>query len=267
MINYYFPSLYPHTSTHTSTHFVRTCFSFRLSHLKHHLNHNHLTNDYSHQWFVREEKPLENGPWWMRPAYESRMLQLPVLYLVYLLFGVPDGGHVIPYGRMWENEPLAKVFRGYLSSLVSVVFAFTLLNILGPTTFATVVLIPWSVMSMWLFTVTYLQHHSPSMKLYTDETWSFARGGFETCDRDYGEVVNSLSHDMMNGHVMHHLFFAQVPHYRLREGTEQLKGFLEDNGMIELYKFEDTKDYVGEILKLFNRDWFFVDEKDVVRKL
>jgi len=76
---------------------------------------------------------------------------------------------------------------------------------------------------MWLFTVTYLQHHSPTGKLYTDDTWSFTRGGFETCDRSYGEVVNTLSHDMMNGHVMHHLFFAQVPHYKLRQGTEELK--------------------------------------------
>lgn len=68
------------------------------SHLKHHLNHNHIDRDYSHQWFVREEKD-ELNPIFLA-AYELRNLQLPFLYLVYLLIGIPDGGHVIFYGRM-----------------------------------------------------------------------------------------------------------------------------------------------------------------------
>ncbi|GMI43260.1 hypothetical protein TrCOL_g2635 [Triparma columacea] len=238
---------------------------WRRSHARHHLNHNHLTDDYSHQWFVREEDPLTSGPWWMRPAYETRNLQLPFLYFVYLFAGVPDGGHVIPYGKMWSSSTPKDVARGLTSSAVTVGFAGALLANMGTTTFATVVLCPWLVMSSWLFTVTYLQHHSDGMKLYTDDTWTFTRGGFETCDRDYGEVVNTLSHDMMNGHVMHHLFFAQVPHYKLRKGTEELKTFLEKEGMMGIYKSVKTENFLGEILKQFDENWFFVNEKDVVR--
>lgn len=161
----------------------------------------------------------------------SSQLQLPILYLVYLLAGVPDGGHVIPYGRMWEGEPDSAVRRGLLSSLVSISFASALLAAMGPTTFATVCLIPWSVMSMWLFMVTYLQHHSPDGKLYTDDTWSFVRGGFETVDRDYG-WVNDWSHNMMDGHVMHHLFFTKVPHYRLKQGTDELAAWLKERDQV-----------------------------------
>lgn len=46
----------------------------RLSHKKHHLNHNHLTADYSHQWFVREEDPL-SGVWWMDLSHKTRMVR------------------------------------------------------------------------------------------------------------------------------------------------------------------------------------------------
>ena len=77
--------------------------------------------------------------------------------------------------------------------------------------------------------------------------------------------MNTLSHDMMNGHVMHHLFFAQVPHYKLRQGTEGLKNFLEKEGMGGLYKTVKTEDFTREIVKQFKDNWFFVDEKDVVR--
>ena len=61
---------------------------WQLSHRKHHLNHNHLEKDYSHQWFIREERDE------LHPAIEFfvgiRMLYLPVLYFVYLFTGVPD---------------------------------------------------------------------------------------------------------------------------------------------------------------------------------
>ena len=194
----------------------------------------------------------------------SSQLQLPILYLVYLLAGVPDGGHVVPYGRMWEGEPASAVRRGLLSSLVSVSFAAALLAAMGPTTFATVCLVPWSVMSMWLFTVTYMQHHSPDGKLYTDDTWSFVLGGFETVDRDYG-WVNDWSHNMMDGHVMHHLFFTKVPHYRLKQGTDEMVAWLKERDQMELYKRVDTKDFVGAMWETWRENWFFVDEKNVVR--
>ena len=66
-----------------------------MSHLKHHLNHNHLERDYSHQWFIRQER--DDLPAIFKFACHTRNLQLPFLYLVYLLFGVPDGGHVFFY--------------------------------------------------------------------------------------------------------------------------------------------------------------------------
>jgi omega-3 fatty acid desaturase (delta-15 desaturase) len=236
---------------------------WKKSHLKHHLNHNHLTRDYSHQWFIREEK--DELPKVFQWSYLTRNVQLPILYLVYLLAGVPDGGHVFFYGKMWEGEPMKEKLRGAASVAVSMTTALSLWMTMGTADFAVVCFAPWLVLSFWLFMVTYLQHHSDDGVLYTDDTWSFTKGAFETVDRDYGKWINRMSHHMMDGHVVHHLFFTKVPHYRLEEATVALKQGLADIGQSDLHKEIDTPDFVQEIVRQFDDNWFFIDEKQVKR--
>lgn len=237
---------------------------WQLSHRRHHVNHNHLTKDYSHQWFVKEE--ADQLDWWITGAYQTRNLQLPFLYFVYLVAGIPDGGHVWLYGRLWEGQQEGAKARGLLSVAVSLVTALSLWASLGTGDFAVVCLVPWIVMSFWLFMVTYLQHHSDDGKLYTDDTFSFVKGAFETVDRDYGTWVNRMSHHMVDGHVIHHLFFEKVPHYRLEAATKALQEGLSNEGRMDLYKQIDTPDFTQEIVQQFNTNWFFIDEKQVVRR-
>jgi len=237
---------------------------WQKSHLKHHLNHNHLDRDYSHQWFIREEK--DDLPLAFKASYWTRNFQLPILYLVYLLAGVPDGGHVYFYGRMWENESTEEKINAAWSSLISIATATGLWHLMGTADFAVTIMAPWLVCSFWLFMVTYLQHHSDDGKLYTDDTWTFVEGGFQTVDRDYGKWVNRMSHHMMDGHVVHHLFFAKVPHYKLEDATIALQKGLEESGKIDLYKRIDTPDYTQEIIKQFDENWFFINEAQVVRE-
>jgi len=236
---------------------------WQLSHRRHHTYHNHLTKDYSHQWFIREES--EDLVWWIQLAHKTRNLQLPILYLVYLLAGVPDGGHVIFYGRMWEGQTMKTKVRAALSVVVSMATAGALWMNLGTADFAVVCMGPWLVMSFWLFMVTYLQHHSDDGKLYTDDTFSFVKGAFETVDRSYGKLVDRMSHHMMDGHVVHHLFFEKVPHYRLEEATKALQEGLDEQGMSDLYKNIETPRFSQEIVKQFDQNWFFIDEEQVVR--
>ncbi len=69
----------------------------------------------------------------------------------------------------------------------------------------------------------------------------------------------------MDGHVVHHLFFTKVPHYRLEEATIALQKGLADIGQSDLYKQVDTPDFVQEIVRQFDENWFFIDEKQVKR--
>lgn len=244
------------------------------SHLKHHLNHNHIDRDYSHQWFIREEKD-ELHPLFLA-AYELRNLQLPFLYLVYLLIGIPDGGHVVFYGRMWQKESLKEKINASWSVMVSIATAGWLWSTMGMADFLVVCMVPWLVTSFWLFMVTYLQHHSDDGVLYTDDTWDFTRGAFETVDRSYGGNaehkkqqwldVDRLSHHMMDGHVVHHLFFTKIPHYRLKGATQALQAGLEQEGLGHLYKNVDTPNFTQEIVRQFHNNWFFVNEDQVVRE-
>lgn len=237
---------------------------WQKSHLQHHLNHNHLERDYSHQWFIREDKeslhPL------IKLSHKTRNVQLPILYFVYLLFGIPDGGHVYFYGRLWENETGKEKRKAAASVAVSLATALSLWASMGTADFAVVCMVPWLVLSFWLFMVTYLQHHSDDGKLYTDDTWTFTKGAFETVDRNYGKHVNRMSHHMMDGHVIHHLFFTRVPHYHLSEATQHLQEGLSERGQSHWYKRVDTLDYGSEIIKQFDENWFFCDEAQVVRK-
>jgi omega-3 fatty acid desaturase (delta-15 desaturase) len=183
-----------------------------------------------------------------------------------LFTGIPDGGHVFFYGRMWEGESLRTKLDGAVSSVISLVTAATLWHTMGLANFCVVCMMPWSIMGFWLFMVTYLQHHSEQGKLYTDETFSFEKGAFETVDRNYGKWINRMSHHMMDGHVIHHLFFTKVPHYRLEAATLALQKGMKKRGQEHLYKQIDTPDFTQEILRQFNDNWFFINEEQVVRK-
>jgi len=237
---------------------------WQLSHRKHHLNHNHLEKDYSHQWYIREE--AEDQHPLIQASHATRMLFFPFLYFVYLATGIPDGGHVIFYGRMWEGHSLKEKMNAAISPAISFATAGLLWSSMGTSDFAVVCMGPWMVLGFWLFMVTYLQHHSEDGKLYTDDTYTFERGAFETVDRDYGKWVNRMSHHMMDGHVMHHLFFTKVPHYRLEAATTALQEGMKERGQEHLYKLIDTPDYSQEIVKQFYENWFYVDEKQVVRE-
>ncbi|KAL7525722.1 hypothetical protein ACHAXR_001128, partial [Thalassiosira sp. AJA248-18] len=234
-----------------------------LSHRKHHLNHNHLEKDFSHQWYIKEEQG--DLPAYIQASFAIRMLFFPFMYFIYLFTGIPDGGHVFFYGKMWEGHSLKEKLDASLSVVTSFVTAGTLWANMGTADFAVVCMGPWLVMSFWLFMVTYLQHHSDDGKLYTDETFTFERGAFETVDRDYGEWVNRASHHMMDGHVIHHLFFTKVPHYRLEAATKALQEGMKERGQGHMYKQIDTPDYSQEIVKQYYKNWFFISEDQVVR--
>jgi omega-3 fatty acid desaturase (delta-15 desaturase) len=167
---------------------------------------------------------------------------------------------------MWEGSSDKQKMNGLASVAVSIATAATFWFSMGTADFAVVCIIPWCVMSFWLFMVTYLQHHSEDGKVYTDDTYSFERGAFQTVDRNYGKWINRLSHHMMDGHVIHHLFFERVPHYRLEAATKALVKGLEVRGQSHLYKHIDTPDFSQEIVKQFDENWFFINEDQVVRK-
>jgi len=145
----------------------------------------------------------------------------------------------------------------FIHSIISSTFVFTILYLylylcnFHLYTFMLYYGYPWFVFSFWLNTVTYLQHHDndvDSTIVYNDKSWTFVKGALQTVDRSYGYWIDHLSHNITNGHLVHHLFFKQIPHYNLEKATKHLYKYLDKNGIP--YKCRDTPDFFVKIFEL-----------------
>jgi len=87
--------------------------------------------------------------------------------------------------------------------------------------------VPLFIFSIWLSIVTFLHHTHKDATIYGDSTWSFYLGSLMTVDRSYGAIVDYFQHNIET-HVIHHMFFTSIPHYRLVEATEASKEKLKD---------------------------------------
>ncbi|KAL7523639.1 hypothetical protein ACHAXR_000263 [Thalassiosira sp. AJA248-18] len=118
----------------------------------------------------------------MKLGVATRMSYLPFLYFIYLVTGIPGGGQVLFYGRMWVGQSMNEKLDAANSGAISCATAGLLWSTMGTAGFAVVCMGPWMVLSFWLFMVTYLQHHSEDGKVYTGDTFTFERASCETVD-------------------------------------------------------------------------------------
>ena len=90
--------------------------------------------------------------------------------------------------------------------------------------------------------------------VYNDSNWSFALAAFETVDRRFGWGIDTLHHHITDGHVAHHLFFTQIPHYNLPMATAGITSYLKEQKIDCVYKFENTFDFpYGKLDVAFDR--------------
>lgn len=80
---------------------------------------------------------------------------------------------------------------------------------------------PLVVFATFLVITTFLHHNDEEVVWYRDQQWSYVKGNLSSVDRDYGALVNEVSHNIQI-HQIHHLF-PRIPHYKLRKATEQFK--------------------------------------------
>ncbi|KAJ5701171.1 oleate delta-12 desaturase [Penicillium malachiteum] len=76
-----------------------------------------------------------------------------------------------------------------------------------------------------LVSITYLHHTHPSLPHYGDKSWTFTKGALSTMDRTTGFLGRHLFHDIIDFHVVHHLF-PKIPFYRAEEATRAIQPLL-----------------------------------------
>lgn len=135
-----------------------------------------------------------------------------------------SGSHFLPTSNLMG----ANVRRSWYFGLVAVL-AFGGLYaglgvVYGWAFFAKYILAPYSIYGAWLTFVTWMQHVSEEVPVYTDADWTPLKGALCSVDRNYGPF-NWLTHNTGNYHVIHHLL-PFIPHYRLKEATEAVRPLL-----------------------------------------
>jgi omega-3 fatty acid desaturase (delta-15 desaturase) len=218
--------------------------------------HNHIGKDFSYSWhtpdiLVKEERH------WARFLAQNKLIMFFFPYYGFHLYlhGTPDGNHYIPWNpedRLWRISPATERTKGWIS-LATVIISFYLIFKGFSGNWQSMFFyyfIPLIYFSWWLVTVTYLQHHSEDTVVYDDHDWTFLIGAFETYDRSFGSVIDQLHHHITDCHVIHHLFFTQIPHYHLPIATQALKKFLIEKNATKYYKYEKNSDFIFKIHRL-----------------
>nr|AQX92138.1 Om [Nannochloropsis oceanica] len=205
---------------------------WQKSHRLHHMYHNHLTKDMSHPWMTKEV--FED----LTP-FEQALLENPLSLFIkytflYLFAGKMDGSHVVPFSPLFTDT---KERVQCAVSTLGMVVAGALVYIGleggkegGMARIGSIYVVPLLVFNAWITMVTYLQHHDEDTKVYAEGEWNYIKGALETIDREYGMGIDDLSHNITDGHVAHHLFFTQIPHYHLTAATAAVRQCLQPTG-------------------------------------
>jgi len=218
-------------------------FPWAYSHRKHHRFHNHKDKDMSHPWLTKEEV----GKSFLKKYYLSSVLSPFLSYLIYLYVGEYDGSHVTPTGRLYQGAGFNEKMKCFISSLsILCVVAIFFVSFSSWSQFMLSYGGCWLMFSFWLFMVTYMQHHDEKVIAYDDSNWDFFSGALQTVDRKFGFGIDRVHHNITDGHVVHHLFFTQIPHYHLKRATKAIAPLLK-----EQYKFVTHKIFFKDFWSIF----------------
>lgn len=226
-------------------------FPWQRSHLKHHNFHNHATKDWSHPSRY-ETEPIGHIAFDDLPHLIKRIFPF-IAWPTYITYGAPDGSHYIPLPshRIYEKANTKEYLKCIFSALVNFAWMYMFVLYFGSfRQFAYFYTGPWLMFGFYLFTVTYMQHHTDDTVVFDDSTWNFERAGMETIDRKWGFPFDVLHHRITDCHVMHHLCHGSIPHYRLREATDALVKYLNAEGLGHYYRFEETYDWFPKIFSM-----------------
>jgi bifunctional Delta-12/omega-3 fatty acid desaturase len=148
-------------------------------------------------------------------------LQQTLGWPLYLLYGVTSGpnstarkvttgilhkSHFNPFGALFLPHEAKAIILSDIGIAVTVASLVFFGRIFG---FGTLFLLygqPFLWLNQWIVAVTYLQHTHPRVPRYECESWTFVKGATATIDRNMGFIGEFFLHNVIEFHVVHHLF-------------------------------------------------------------
>ncbi len=183
---------------------------WRLSHQSHHKNTGNLEKD---------EIFYPNPP----PKHVYCMFGgIGSAWFLYLIFGnVPGRRKYFAYFSREFTNKFATLILSFLSIFIVLCGILKAIQIFGLYVVILYYGAPLFLFACWLVVVTFLHHNDELCPWYTNEEWNYLKGALSSVDRDYGIIVNNLSHNI-NLHQIHHIF-PIIPHYHLEEATKAFR--------------------------------------------
>lgn len=230
----YFPSKLVNDSVGFLVHsFLMTpYFSWQSTHRRHHIYANNMTHDHNYVPLRKDEylkalkrqvervddlaqdaplytflrivlQQLAGWPWYLVFNITASAKSLPKLQSRRLL----GNSHFDPWGSLFRSEEAHLIL---LSDIGLGAMALLLYTAATKTYSPALVLLlyvqPYLWMNNWIVAVTYLHHTHPEVPKYENEAWTFVKGATATIDRNFGLVGKHLMHNIVEFHVVHHLF-------------------------------------------------------------
>lgn len=219
-------------------------YSWQRSHSVHHARTNHLDEGETHVPIRADDEQLAStsrstvGTAW----YITQRLLFG--WPAYLLAGVTSSERRGRSNHFWPVSPFqSELFpprwhRRVWASAAGVAAVVGLLIAasvkFGAVTVLALYVGPYLVMNAWLVGYTWLQHTDVDIPHYTEPEWSWLLGAFQTVDRPYGSVIDTLHHRIGSTHVAHHIDH-RIPHYHADRATQAIR-----EAFPEWYRYDPT---------------------------
>ncbi|KAI2790497.1 Oleate hydroxylase FAH12 [Penicillium oxalicum] len=228
-------------------------FSWKITHARHHRYHCHIEKDTVFvpptDEYLKTKVPtllnkvqelFEETPFYNAAALLSHQL---LGWQTYLMFNVSAGSKSLPEKptgpkalRNSHFDPLGSLFTDSQAHLIAITdlgllivggTLYYLATQMGAWKIALLYVVPYFWVHHWLVAITYLHHTHPTVPHYDADAWTFVKGALSTVDRRFGFIGRHFFHEIIDYHVVHHLF-PKIPFYHAEEATNAIVPYLGD---------------------------------------
>lgn len=206
-------------------------FSWKSTHRRHHIYANNLAKD--HNYVPPQRSEYARSLLFDVHRLEELTEDSPVVTFLRIItqqvFGFPwylatnitassgslnrpkstkllGNSHFLPSSSLFRPEEAHLVLLSDLGLGLAALALWYASTRIGFSTVALLYLQPYTWVNHWIVAITYLHHTHPRLPKFEPEAWTFLKGAMATVDRDFGWIGKYLFHNIIEFHVIHHLF-------------------------------------------------------------
>lgn len=206
-------------------------FSWKSTHRRHHIYANNLAKD--HNYVPPQREQYASSLMFSSDKLEELTEDVPIVTFLriilqqvigfpwYLLTNITaspgslykkqapsflGNSHFLPTSTLFRPEEAHLIVASDIGIGLAAYGLYAAGLRIGFSAVALLYIQPYMWVNHWIVAITYLHHTHPALPKYTPEAWSFMRGALATVDRDFGWVGKHMLHNIIEFHVIHHLF-------------------------------------------------------------